>query len=130
MRRALLSAAIALSLTGGAALQADGTRATEGLLTDTPEKAAHLAELTQGKIVRRDQDGRASYLYADGSVCHFSTRARTSSTRNTAGSRDSKPWPTRTRSSRTRLPIRHAGVSGDSETPVPRGASQGHERDR
>ena len=70
MRRALLSAAIALSLTGGAALQADGTRATEGLLTDTPEKAAHLAELTQGKIVRRDQDGRASYFYADGSVCH------------------------------------------------------------
>ena len=79
MRRALLSAAIALSLTGCAALQADGTRATEGLLTaagfemktaDTPEKAAHLAELTQGKIVRRDQDGRASYFYADRSVCH------------------------------------------------------------
>jgi hypothetical protein len=79
MRRRLVLAAIALSLTGCASLQAGDTRATERLLTaagfqmkaaDTPEKAAHLQELKPRKIIRREQNGQASYVYADRTVCN------------------------------------------------------------
>ena len=79
MRRDLVFAVIALSLTGCATLQADSTRATERLLTeagfqmkaaDTPEKTAHLQELKPGKIIRREQNGQASYFYADRNLCN------------------------------------------------------------
>jgi len=78
MRREVLFAAFALSLAGCAALQGQETRATERLLAaagfqmqaaDTPEKVAHLQGLTSGKIVRREQNGQASYIYADRNVC-------------------------------------------------------------
>jgi hypothetical protein len=79
MRRDLVFAVIALSLTGCATLQADSTRATERLLTeagfqvkaaDTPEKATHLQQLTPGKIIRREQNGQVSYVYADRTLCN------------------------------------------------------------
>jgi len=72
-------AGIALSLAGCAALQAQDTRATERLLgavgfqvtaADTPEKGAHLQGLTPGKIVRRERNGQASYIYVDRNVCN------------------------------------------------------------
>jgi hypothetical protein len=78
MTRGLLFAAIALSLAGCAAIQAQDTRATERLLVaagfqmkaaDTPEKIAHLQSLTPGKIIRREQNGQASYVYVDRNVC-------------------------------------------------------------
>jgi len=78
MNRYLPLAAIVLSLAGCATLQAQDTRATERMLTaagfqvmaaDTPEKLAHLQTLTPGKIVRREQNGAPSYVYADGNVC-------------------------------------------------------------
>ena len=78
MKRHLYLCAIALSLTGCAALQAQDTRATERLLTaagfqmkaaDTPEKVAHLQALTPGKIIRRERNGEPSYVYADRDVC-------------------------------------------------------------
>ena len=78
MNRYLGLAAIVLSLAGCAALQAQDARATERMLTaagfqvktaDTPEKLAHLQTLTPGKIVRREQNGEPSYVYADGTVC-------------------------------------------------------------
>ena len=70
--------AIALSLAGCAALQAEDARATERMLAaagfqmkaaDTPEKVAHLQALTPGKIVRRERNGEPSYVYADRNVC-------------------------------------------------------------
>jgi hypothetical protein len=79
MRRHLFLAAIVLSVTGCASTQADGTRATERLLTaagfqvkaaDTPEKATHLQQLTPGKIIRREQNGQVSYVYADRTWCN------------------------------------------------------------
>jgi len=78
MKRALFLGAIALSLTGCAAMQAQDTRATERMLAaagfqmnaaDTPEKAAHLQALASGKIVRRERNGAPSYVYADRNVC-------------------------------------------------------------
>jgi len=78
MKRPLLLAAIALSLAGCAALQAQDTRATERMLAaagfqmqaaDTPEKVAHLQALAPGKIVRRERNGEPSYVYADRNVC-------------------------------------------------------------
>ena len=79
MRRRLVLAAIVLGLTGCASIQAGDTRANERLLTaagfqmkaaDTPEKAAHLQQLKPGKIIRREQNGQASYVYADRTVCN------------------------------------------------------------
>jgi len=78
MKRELFLGAIALSLAGCAALQAEDTRATERMLAaagfqarpaDTAEKLAHLHTLTPGKIVRREQNGEPSYVYADRNVC-------------------------------------------------------------
>jgi hypothetical protein len=79
MRRELLFVALALSLAGCAAMQREETRTTERLLAaagfqrqaaDTPEKVAHLQGLTPGKIARREQNGQASYFYADRNVCN------------------------------------------------------------
>jgi hypothetical protein len=79
MTRGLLCAGIALSLVGCASLQAQDTRATERLLgaagfqvkaADTPEKVAHLQGLTSGKILRRERNGQASYVYVDRNVCN------------------------------------------------------------
>ena len=78
MKRQMFLAAIALSLAGCAALQAQDMRATERMLgaagfqmkaADTPEKVAHLQMLTPGKIVRRERNGEPSYIYADRHVC-------------------------------------------------------------
>jgi len=78
MKRPLLLAAIALSMAGCAALQAQDTLATERMLAaagfqmkaaDTPEKVAHLQALAPGKIVRRERNGEPSYVYADRNVC-------------------------------------------------------------
>ena len=66
MKRQMFLAAIALSLAGCAALQAQDTRATERMLgaagfqlkpADTPDKLAHLQTLTPGKIFRGEQNG-------------------------------------------------------------------------
>jgi hypothetical protein len=79
MIRGLLFVAFALSLTGCAATQRENARATERLLAaagfqmqaaDTPEKLAHFQGLMLRKIVRREQNGQASYFYADRNVCH------------------------------------------------------------
>jgi hypothetical protein len=77
-RQLVLAVIAAVSVTGCAALQAQDARATEQLLVqagfqakaaDTPEKTAQLQRLTPGKIIRREQDGQASYIYVDPSVC-------------------------------------------------------------
>lgn len=79
MTRQLVFAALAaVSVAGCASLQAQDARATEQLLVqagfqakaaDTPEKAAQLQRLTPGKLIRREHDGQASYIYVDPSVC-------------------------------------------------------------
>ena len=78
MKRELFLAAITLSVAGCATMQAQDTRATKRLLAaagfqmkaaDTPEKIAHLQALTPGKLVRRERNGAASYVYADRDVC-------------------------------------------------------------
>jgi hypothetical protein len=79
MRRGLLFTGLALNLVGCATLQAPETRATERLLSaagfrmmaaDTPERVAHLQELPQRKIVRRERNGEAAYFYADRNLCN------------------------------------------------------------
>jgi hypothetical protein len=79
MARGVLFAGIALSLAGCASLQLQDTQATERMLdaagfqvkaADTPEKVAHLQALTPGKIIRREHNGQASYIYVDRTLCH------------------------------------------------------------
>jgi hypothetical protein len=78
MRRALSVIVIALSVAGCATLQAPETRATEQMLSaagfqrtapDTPEELARLRSLTPRKILRRERDGDARYVYADLDTC-------------------------------------------------------------
>jgi len=72
---AMLGASFALGLSGCASQQA---KSTENLLAaagfevryaDTPEKLAHLEQLTQRKLVEHSKDGQRAYVYADAKGC-------------------------------------------------------------
>jgi hypothetical protein len=78
MRRAFSIVAIALSVSGCATLDADGSRATERILSeagfqtkapDAPDELARVNALMPRKIVRRERNGEAQYVYADPDVC-------------------------------------------------------------
>lgn len=67
-----------LMLHGCAALDASKAKDTEQLLSaagfhlqlaDTPEKMAHVSELTQHKLVPHEKDGAIIYVYADATSC-------------------------------------------------------------
>ncbi len=74
-RGAMVSVFTAIVLAGCAGQQA---KSTENLLAaagfdvryaDTPEKLAHLKQLTQRKLVEHTKDGQPAYVYADAMGC-------------------------------------------------------------
>ena len=71
----LVGVATALVVAGCASQQAKSTEsnlAAAGFdvrYADTPEKLAHLEQLTQRKLVEHSRDGKPAYVYADAKGC-------------------------------------------------------------
>ncbi len=79
MPNRLFTLAVALSLTGCAAIQKQDASQTEQLLSaagfqmklaDNPQKLAHLQTLTPLKLVPHSRDGQVYYVYADPQFCN------------------------------------------------------------